>query len=98
MSNLEEWAAIARTFHTLQDAPGVSEGREPSPRDLNEWACTQEPYDGVREAAQFALHTWAGTPGAWSCGDFNLRGARGAWDREQQRAFLRWVMAGGQFF
>jgi len=98
MNNLDHWAALARTFHTLVHAPGVAEGTPPSPHDLDEWACSIESGDGVREAVQFALHLWCGSPGVWKCGDFHLRAAIQAWDEDQRAAFFSWVMAGMRFF
>lgn len=98
MTNLDHWAALARTFHTLEHAPGVAEGTPAHPHALDEWACGIESGDGVREAAQFALHLWAGSPGAWKCGNFNLRAAMQAWDGEQKEAFALWVVRGPVFF
>jgi hypothetical protein len=98
MNNLDRWAALARTFHTLEHAPGVAEGTPPSPEWLDQWAYTQDHFDGVREAAQFALHLWNGGHGEWSCGDFNLRGAWQAWDNDQKAAFTTWLLAGAVFF
>lgn len=91
MNNIDHWAALARTFHTLEHAPGVAEGTPASPEWLDQWASEIEYFDGVREAAQFILHLWVGTPKAWSCGDFNLRGAMQAWDDDQKAAFTQWA-------
>jgi len=98
MTNLDHWAAMARTFHTLVHAPGVAEGTPPSPRELDDWACGIEVGDGVREAAQFALHLWNSDPNVWGCGSFNLRKAVGTWDSEQRAAFFCWVVDGMRFF
>lgn len=98
MTNLDHWASVARTFHTLESAPGVAEGTPASPHGLDEWACGIESGDGVREAAQFVLHLWVGSPCAWKCGDFNLRAAMRAWDYDQKAAFAVWVASGARFF
>ena len=98
MTNLDHWAALARTFHTLEHAPGVAEGTPPSPRELDDWACGIEVGDGVREAAQFILHLWSGSPREWKCGDFRLRAAMQAWDDDHKEAFTLWVVRGARFF
>ena len=86
----EECARLARTFPTLRNAIGVSEGEYPDLARFDDWAAEQHPFDGVREAAQFVLHLFdAGRK--WKCGAFNLRVAVTCWDAAHIAAFAAWA-------
>lgn len=88
MPTLTDWGTLAATFHALREP--LMNGL--NPQGLDAWAVENtEPYDGVREAAQFVLHLWDSAPGAWKCGDFHLRRSWGAWDDDHQWAFKLWA-------
>jgi len=89
MDSLEDWAAFARRFHGLLNAPGVQPGQV-NQHAFDEWATEQDPYDGVREAAQFVLHLWSSTH-PWVCGPFVLRRAIECWDEEHRAVFATWA-------
>lgn len=89
MTSVESWATFARQFHGLARAPGVQPGRVDQ-FVFDAWAAEQEPYDGVREAAQFVLHLWNSSQ-PWECGPFVLRRAIESWDAEHQAVFAAWA-------
>jgi hypothetical protein len=89
----EEWAALARTFPTLRNAPGVREGEEPNPLDLDAWAAHPDGYagTGAQNAAAFMLNIFDSRR-PWAVGPFNMRYAWGSWDLLHQRAWQAWAM------
>lgn len=86
----EACAALARTFPSLEGAPGLQEGVYPDLLALDAWAATLDRWDGQREAVQFVLHLFDGSR-EWACGRFHLRGAVTCWDDEHKAAFAAWA-------
>lgn len=77
--------ALARTFPTLADAPGVQPW---DPKRLAEQLAKPWPGTGARHALKFVLSVWSPPRDEQR---FDVMGALGAWDSTHREAFLAWA-------
>lgn len=91
-TNLDEWAALARQFHGLQNAFGVRLDDAPDPIEFDEWLYNMtEEFDDDRYAGQFVLELWSSLH-PWKSGPFRLRRAIESWHHGPYLAvFVQWA-------
>jgi hypothetical protein len=83
MTTEQKMSALAKSFPTLEDAPGV----EPwDPAGLNRWASGPAPSSGARHAARFVLSVWN-----WN-NRFDVHSAIRVWDDRHVAAFAAWAL------
>ena len=80
-------AALARTFPSVADAPGVPLW---DANNFDRWAAETPVSHGELLAAQFLLAVWD-PEHPWRCGPFNLMESLRVWDEVHTAAFLGWV-------
>jgi hypothetical protein len=78
---------LARSFPSLQDAPGVSPW---DPAKLDDWAASPVPGTAARCAVQFVLSVW-NLSQTWRCGPFHVVNTFTIWDEDHRSAFLAWA-------
>jgi hypothetical protein len=95
----KRYVRIVRSFHTLANAPGVSDSEIDldlldrwASGDPNAYTATRGPFpgDGCKNAARFALNLWDSVR-VWRSGSFNIFHAIMTWDDSQRAAWQAWA-------
>lgn len=81
-------ADLARTFHVLVQAPGLSPW---DPGAFDDWAAHPARGESTQHAARFVLAVWDNQR-PWQVGAFDLMAALEKWDARNRAAFYSWAM------